>query len=434
MIALRRQIALVALALTAFTAPAVAQPAVQIEDVAGDDSGLPPFLRAMKRQDVSVQVYVKDGAERTPAPAGLQTSITILAQGSKVKDHFSTTGEGGVAQFKGIPTNPEVQQFITYKVQVDYKGVRFPFTTRSLPSGEGGMLEVDVSAVTDDVSTLILRHAFVEIRALEDVLLVSHRMSLINTGDTAVNLGNLPAGGLRLTVPEGAKHPEAHDPNSGGKPNPRMLEVLGTSAWFKGTVMPGEEGAADINLIYTIPYTSSDTFEWSMTAPIPTAGGYVLVWRDKWQTSKARQRAEVPLTIEARGIGEVNPRLMGNGKRFWELSAREAMIPAGQPFKFAIGGVPTEGAFNRNLMLGAIGVIFLALVFGFQRPKELGDTTRLSKAHLETERDRLLRALARMRKAAQKGRITQARFEREQEAITARLVSLYKTLDRLEGR
>ena len=43
-------------------------------------------------------------------------------------------------------------------------------------------------------------------------------------------------------------------------------------------------------------------------------------------------------------------------------------------------------------------------------------------------------ALARMRRAVERGKMSQARFEREREAITARLVSLYKALDRLESR
>ncbi|MFN3197923.1 MAG: hypothetical protein ACE366_05830 [Bradymonadia bacterium] len=420
-------------ALLAGTA-AAQYPTPKIEDVATDASGLPPFLRAMKRQPLTVEAYIDVEGQRVPAPPGLPVSVTILAQGSKVKDYFDTTKEGGKVTFQGIPTNPKVQQFISYKVQVDYNGVRFPFMTKLLPqAGEGGALEVTLTEVTDDTSKLFLRHAFVEVKPLEDALLISHRVSLMNGGRKVVNLGNLPAGGLRLVVPEGAKHPEVHGPD-GNKPPARMIEALGTSIWFKGAVMPGEDGAAQFVMYYTVPYGMADTFEWSMSAPIRTVGGYALVWRDKWEGKKARQRTSVPLGLDTRGIGAINPVTMGSGKRFWELSAQEAMLEADQPFQFAITGVPTKDYLNVTLMLSSIGGLALLVLFGFQRPKDLGDTTRLSRAHLETERDRLLRALARMRKAAQKGRISQARFEREQEAITARLVSLYKALDRLDGR
>ena len=43
-------------------------------------------------------------------------------------------------------------------------------------------------------------------------------------------------------------------------------------------------------------------------------------------------------------------------------------------------------------------------------------------------------ALARMKKALERGRIPQTRYDREQEAITARLVSIYRALDRMAER
>lgn len=392
---------------------------------AGDD-GLPPFLKSMKRRSVTIEALRKtaDG-QVAPVPADTRITFRVLAQGTKVRDYFLKTGPEGKVTFEGVPINPDVQQFITYKLLVQHQGVEFPFEASTLPAeGEGGALVVTVNDVTTDLSAIKLQHTFIEVRPQEDYLLVGHRVRLVNTSATAVNLRDLPDGGLRLTVPEVAKHPETHE-----GANKDMIEVLGRFVFFKGAVLPGEEGAAEIPLYYTIPYGTEDKVTWSMTAPVDTVGASVLVWRSR----QPGQRADVPLTLNAMGVGAVEPVEMNDGKRFWRLAMDGATLAAGQPFSFELGGVPAEGG-GRRLALGLalLGVLLLVLV-GFRRA-EGTSVGRISRAHLEAERDRLVRALARMRKAHDRGRMTATRYDREREAITARLATLYRTLDRLEAR
>ncbi|MEZ4470043.1 MAG: hypothetical protein R3F60_04390 [bacterium] len=95
-------------------------------------------------------------------------------------------------------------------------------------------------------------------------------------------------------------------------------------------------------------------------------------------------------------------------------------------------GLPPSPHWKAWALLASIVGVVAFVLLGFRRRGEQG--MRLSRAHLVTERDRLVKALARMRRAKEKGRMSEVRFEREREAITARLVSLYRALDRLESR
>jgi hypothetical protein len=191
-------------------------------------------------------------------------------------------------------------------------------------------------------------------------------------------------------------------------------------------VLPGGR-PTDIPVVYTIAY-DQPTFEWSQTAPVRTTAAFVVAPTGR-QTG---QRVDLPLTLSKRGdAGTVQERTLDGGRRFSLLRIPDANLAPGQPLRFAIGGLPTGHRWKAVAVGFALLVVVGLVFFGF-RGAPAGDADRLSRAHLENERDRLHKALDRLRKAVEKGRLSPARFEREQEAITARLVSLYRALDRLE--
>ena len=384
-------------------------------------AGLPPFLAKMQRHDVEVHVVRRDGQGGTsPASAGLPVTILITASGAKVRSYESTTGTDGVAKFSGVPTNPEVQKSIGYVVSVDVDGVRFPFGTERIPI-DGGHLEVAVDEVTTSPADLSLSHAHIELFPDEENLVIRHSMELVNRGGKAIDLSAQPGGGLRLPLPAGGKHPEL------GEDAPaELVEVRGTDLYYKGVVLPGGK-PSEITVIYTLEYNQA-LFEWSQSMPVRTVGALIVAPTGRQQG----QRLDLPLKLLPRGdMGTVQSRDIGEGRRFDVLRMPGVDLAPGQPLRFAISGLPTAGQLKPVLMAVALLLVAAFVLFGF-KGAPAGDSERLSRAHLENERDRLHKALERMRKAVEKGRLTPTRFEREQEAITARLVSLYRALDRLE--
>lgn len=411
-------------ALTLCTLPAFA--GAQMGGVGGPppaaaNAGLPPFLAKMQRHDVDVHVVRRDGQGGTvPAAGGLPVTILITANGAKVRSYDGTTGPDGVAKFTGVPTNPEVQKSIGYVVSVDVDGVRFPFGTEQLPIG-GGFIEVAVAEVTRDPADLSLSHSHIELFPDEENLVVRHSMELLNRGDKAIDLSAQPGGGLRLPLPAGGKHPELHEDAPA-----ELVEVRGTDLYYKGVVLPGGR-PSEITVVYTLAYDEA-LFEWSQSMPVRVTGALVVAPTGRQQG----QRVDLPLKLLPRGDqGTVQSREVGEGRRFDVLRMPGVDLAPGQPLRFAISGLPTGGRFKAVLMGVALLLVCAVVFVGFRGAPE-GEEARLSRAHLENERDRLHKALERMRKAVEKGRLSPARFEREQEAITARLVSLYRALDRLE--
>jgi hypothetical protein len=190
-------------------------------------------------------------------------------------------------------------------------------------------------------------------------------------------------------------------------------------------LLPGGSKPTVLNFVYTIPY-KSDVYEWNQTLPIRTTSVTVATPQYK-QTS---QRAAVPMKLLARDAQGVSDSItQAKGKEWSILRMKQLNLPADKPLTFALSGLPIPSKLPNQLLVAAIVLVLLIVVFGFRRRE--GDTgLKISLSHLETERDRLVKVLARMRKARDKGRLPVPRFEREQEAITARLVALYRAIDR----
>ncbi len=405
----------VAVATIGLSGTALAQ--VEAAAAAGG-GGLPPFLAKMKRHDGLVKVSRK-GADGAAAPvgAGVEVGISVLAGGAKVRDYWVATGDNGEALFRGIPSNPEVQGSMRYQVMVDSGGVRFPFAFNGVP-GEGSSIEVEVPEVTTDTQGVVLVHDFIEMFPDEEALVVRHQMSLLNEGSSAVNLGALPGGGLKLPCPAGAKHPSVHDEHD------PLVEALGTDVWYRGALLPGGT-PAQISVVYTVPYDTS-TFEFVQRLPIPSRIGVIVVPRDK----QKGHRQAFPLTLQTRGgLGSVSETKTDGDRTFQVLRGEGVTLGPDEPLQFVVSGLPSGSRTPRFLLLAAMLGILAWVVFGF---RSRGGEQRLSRAHLVIERDRLIRTLARMRKATERGKLSKNRFEKEQEAITARLVSLYRAIDRVE--
>ncbi len=415
--------ALAAAAVMLLAPPALAQYGGEAAKPPAAAGGLPPFLAAMKRHDVKVIVYIRsaDGQTRQ-APAGIAVAMSIIAGGSKVKDYHGTTGDDGTTMLTGIPSNPEVQGMISYRTWADFQGVRFPHEFSGVPQ-DGTVVEMVVHDVTTDTASLSAEH-HIEMFPDEESLVVRHDIRLYNDGPLAVNCAALPGGGLELPMPAGAKHPELHDEH-----NP-TLEVRGTSVWYKGAMLPQGVGRpAHVQVVYTLPY-GPESYEWNQPMPVRTRGVMAVVPQHK----QPRAREAIPLTLVTRGaFGSVRPVEQPDDRRFQVLDSEGSTLEPGEPIRFAITNLPGRGKLNLWLLVGGILGVIGVVIFGFRRPAD-AEGAVMSRSHLVAERDRLVRALARMRRAVEKGKMSKARFEREREAITARLVSLYKALDRLDGK
>ena len=401
---------------TTLVQPALGQPDLAQPAVGQPAGGLPAFLAKMKRQDEEVHVVERTAAGSRAAPAGVPVAAVITAGGSKVRQYDATTAEGGLARFVGLPTNPEVQDSIGYVFLVDFEGVRFPFEAKALPA-PGGHVELQVQGSTTDLSQLIVEHAHVSFLPDEENLVLRHTLRMYNRGDRVVNLAAQPDGGLRIPVPIGAKHPELHE----DVPK-EIVEVRGINLYYKGAILPGDR-PAELTFIYTVAY-GAPTLEFVQTLPVRTVGGLFVLP----QGQQAGQRIELPLRFETRGGQGVTSDTKGDSDRAFQLLRFDGLdLPPGSPLRFAVTGLPSRTHLGELSLLAVCLAMIAFVVLGFRRPVDA--PAQLSRSHLEAERDRLLSALDRLRKAATKGRVTQAHFEREQEVIAARLVTLFRALD-----
>lgn len=394
----------------ALTGLALAQPYAGETAAAQSPQGM-PFLEQMEYRTLDVKVR--------GAAAGTSVRLNIHRGMGRPKTYVEETDAQGVARFARVPTNPMIQQHLRYEVTIDHDGVRFPFDLEGVP-GDGAFVELEVPTVTRSTASVEALHN-IDILPDEDALVVRHRILLFNESEQAVDLSTQPGGGLKLPCPAGAKHPELHDEND------PSAEVRGTAVFYTGALLPAAHGPRTIRLVYTLPYTTQ-VVEWSQSLPIKTRGATVAIPKHRLKD----MQSAVSLELATRG-GLGSATTVEEGERsFQVLRTDGTALEPGEPFVFAISGVPAPT--NAALMLVAVSVmIVLGLVFfGFRA--ESDGKTRLSREHLVAERDRLVRALARMRRAVERGKLSEVRFEREREAITARLVSLYRALDRLDAR
>lgn len=398
---------------------ALAQPYAGGAGKATAGGGLPPFFASMKRHDVTVRVSQQTPEGEKPMAAGTKVGIRIMAGGAKIKDYNEVTRADGTALFEGVPSNPEVQRSISYQVFVEHEGVRFPFDLDGVPTDEAE-IQVTVQPVAVDLSTVRARHAFIEMFPDEESLVVRHEMRLRNIGDTVVNLGALEGGGLKLPCPDGAKRPGLHDEHD------PLVEARGTDIIFKGALLPG--GAeASFSMVYSIPY-DQPTFQWSQAMPVPTSVGLIVAPKDR----QKGHRQAFPLTLElADDTFKTEESELAGGRRFQLIRGGGHELKAGEALRFEVTGLPVPSTWPRWALVGALVIVILVVLIGYRRKSDGADGPVLSRTHLIAERDRLVRALARMRRAHERGQMTKTRFEREQEAVTARLVSLYRALDRM---
>ena len=382
-------------------APATAQPAKPV--------GM-PFAEQMAYRSLKVTV--------TPAAAGLRVGLDVHRGMGRPKMFSERTDAAGVAVFERVPTNPMIQKHIRYTVNVDRGGARFPFELDGVP-GEGAEVNLTVPEVTSSLDTVEALHN-IDILPDEDALVVRHRIWLYNTGETAVNLGTQPAGGLKLPCPDGAKHPELHDEHD------PTAEVRGASIFYTGALLPASHGPKVLSFVYTLPHKTK-VYEWSQTLPVPTRGATIAVPKHRLKGLQG----PVALTLSTRGGLGSTSSVAEEERAFDVLRTDGAQLAAGEPLMFAVGGIPAP---DNTALFIVVAFVLAAIGWVLVGFKPSGEGPRLSRSHLLAERDRLVKALARMRRAVERGKLSEARFEREREAITARLVSLYRAIDRLDAR
>lgn len=395
--------------------------------------GLPPFFASMQKHEVMVTVWIQDeNGKKMLAPQDLSVGLRILAQGQKVRDYHEQTDPQGRAFFLGVPSNPKVQMAISYEVWVDYKGVRFPFELKGVPNTidrnvlyddfdptkrlPENQVELTVLTPSQGLEGLSLHHNVIEFRPDEKSLIVTHEMTLKNQSTRVLDLSHQPQGGLRLEAPKGSKGLELHQKNT------EDLEVRGSSLYYIGALLPMSE--KKIRWYYTLPYRS-DTYEWRQSMPIPSTVGIVVAPRDK----QPQHQKTFPLGLIAGADSEVQALKNKFGFSFHTLKVKKELA-ANTALAFTITGLPIAPRWKRYALWASIAFVMIWVLFiGLRDPKK---QSQFSRTHLMVERDRLLKTLARMELALAKKKMSQQRYQREKEIITARLVTLYRILDQVD--
>jgi hypothetical protein len=388
------------------------------------DNPMARVLAGMRTHTLTGQVVIANAeGEQVPAPAGMDVGFQVKVFGRAKKGPLMfKTEAGGQITFKGIRSNvdPSVQAKMSYEAFVDYQDVRFPFPIEMIPTDGMALKPFTVYAISRELSDIALTER-IDIIPSEQSLHVMLVYELINRSRKAVDLSNLPEGGLLLPCPEGAKQPEIHENNK------TDTELRGTDLIYRGTILPQSESGTTVRVSFTIPYRSS-TFSWRQTLPVETLGFSVATPLTKGRNHVRAIRLQLKPTFEGPTVHVID----GNSQTKWRvLKASGIVRKSGEPVSFDIGNIPVASQANIYFMVGSIIVVSLLILLGFRGRY---DTERTySKAHLVDERERLLRALARLKKAGNKGLISENKTRKEEEAIRARLVSLYRAIDSMDA-
>lgn len=396
--------------------------------------GLPPFFASMEKHEVFVQVELKDDQGRlSKAPKDLPVGLRILAQGAKIRDYHEKTDAKGRAFFLGVPSNPKVQLSISYEAWVDYEGVRYHFGLQGIPKtvNKDALLEdfdpeqrlpenqltLTIQKPSSTLTGVSIHHNLIEFHPDEESVLVIHEMILRNNSAQLIDLSHQPGGGLELPAPKGAKSPELHQESH------EELEIRGASLYYIGAIPPLFE--KKIRWYYTLPYRS-DRFEWSQAMPVPTTVGMIVAPRYK----KNQHQRAFPLSLKAIDEkGEVREVSTGPDRQFHSLRVNQSFAP-GEPLRFELYDMPAPSPWKRQALYASL--IMVALLIITLALRDGNNQATLSRSHLIIERDRLIKALARMEIALKRKKISQQRYQREKEAITARLVTLYQTIEQVD--
>jgi hypothetical protein len=399
-----------------------------------NNGGLPPFFASMEKHEVMVQVvFQNEDGSLINAAKDVQVGFRILAQGAKIRDYFEKTDDQGRAFFLGIPSNPKVQMSISYEVWADYEGVRFAYDVEGFPSTENkdalledfdpskrlpeNKVKITISRPAKTLEGLELHHSLIEFHPDEDSLLVVHEMQLYNRGKKLLDLSHQKNGGLKFPCPEGAKHPQLESSHE------EDLEIRGASLYYTGALPAG--AVRKIRWYYNIPYTN-DKFVWHQAFPIPSTVGMIVASQFK----KPQHQEAIKLGLNPIQHGE-SKQVSTGGDRFFDTLRINHNYQAKEPLQFEIYHIPAPSQWkNYMLLIGSLVIIIALLLIS----KGNASDDALSREYLITERDKLLNALARMENGLKKGHISELRFLKEQEAIQARLVSIYEALALMEEK
>ena len=335
---------------------------------------------------------------------------------------FKTEAEGKVT-FTGIRSNvdPAIQAKMTYEAFVDYEGVRFPFPVETVPTDGMVLSPFTVYSVSQNLSDIAVIVS-VDLIPSEQSLHVMQNYQFVNRSRKAVDLSVLPEGGLVLPCPEGAKQPELHEQNK------TDAEVRGLDIVYKGTILPQTQQPMSLRLSYSIPYRS-DRFTWHQTLPVETLGFTVGAPLSKGRRHVRPIRLKLKPLFDGASVSTITDR---PGSKWRVLRANGLVRKPNEPLSFEIANIPAASQANIYFLVGSIVFVFLLVVFGFRNESTAERT--FSKSHLIDERDRLVRALARLKRALEKGLISENKHRKEAEAIRARLVSLYRAIDQMDVR
>ena len=374
---------------------------------------------------VSVRVLKAQGAERSPQ-AGVQVTLSaVLGSGETVGEWKLTTDATGVARLDGVERKAGTS--LRARAQVD--GVPYEALLSPAAEGQEATGSLIIYARSGDASNIRAARLDTEIGLWEGSLHVQQEWHLVNLGDVAFDgsVGGV-SGGLAIELPADIEAVHGLDDSQ------KELDVAGSRAVYRGSLLPGRENGIKLRLTYILKYEAS-RLEFRQESSFPIEDAFVVV--PELPSVRGRLVEGVRLSIWNHNLLSLEQRTTDKGLKFWV--GRGLQGAPGRLLRFDLDGLPIRDQSPAYLALLLALLATLWVVFrktparaGGAEAAALGgpqlDPSALAKLRARREElyGRLLR-LERSRETAPGELSERHRLDRAE--LKRRLVDVERRLD-----
>ncbi len=358
-------------------------------------------------------------------PGGPMRGITVTLRVfdsqvfEELRNFEATTDERGIFRFEGLPTSSDW----AYMVTLNYKDVPYASAVQSFPPDQNQLnLPIRVYETTEDGSGIRIERAHWFIDFDGQNLLVGELYIISQDGDRVYVGAEEVAPGQRVTLrfplPAGYQGLSV-DPGPLGE---RFFEVNGSVV--DTLPMPPGQGVRQIFLSYRYPYQGR-SLDFQHQLAYPTARLNVLI-------ADVGVKVSSPQVVfrDKQGI---------SGQQYLNLEGEN--LPAGQlitlSFKRLPQGDPTtstvESPITAAVAAGVVAIMLGVVIYlAWRRGQPVAapalDIEETGVTDLETERQRLLLAIARLDDEYEAGNIPEETYRRERARRKARLLEIVQQM------